>query len=295
MNHIGGLCRASARQRLSHGTAEPPASQPGGPRADLLAAVLGLLDEAVTSLREATVVAEKAGALPCHVPCLRAAPNGLGRRQAPGDRQEASWCRDRAPAIAGWLTEPGLLSLAAPAPALWSLRRDGQDWLLRAGPEHARLRDSRGLHHLRALLAAPGSDIPALDLAAGGPGLAAPATEPLLDAPARGAYHRRIRELDGELAAADRAGNTTAAECAHTERQALIRELRRATGLAGRPRRAAADTERARVNVTRTIRAAIDRITLAAPIAGAHLQSSIHTGTACRYQPAPGGPARWHT
>jgi hypothetical protein len=119
--------------------------------------------------------------------------------------------------------------------------------------------------------------------------------EPLLDAPARGAYRRRIRELDGELAAADRAGNITGAERAHTERQALIKELRRATGLAGRPRRAAADTERARVNVTRTIRAAIDRITLAAPIAGAHLQSSIHTGTACRYQPAPGGPARWHT
>ena len=72
-------------------------------------------------------------------------------------------------------------------------------------------------------------------------------------------------------------------------------ELRQATGLAGRPRRAGADAERARVNVTRTLRGAIDRITSAAPIAGAHLDSSIRTGTLCRYQPAPGGPARWHT
>jgi hypothetical protein len=64
---------------------------------------------------------------------------------------------------------------------------------------------------------------------------------------------------------------------------------------ARRPRRATDDAERARVNVTRTLRAAIDRITAAAPIAGAHLNSSIRTGTLCRYQPAPGGPARWQT
>ena len=69
----------------------------------------------------------------------------------------------------------------------------------------------------------------------------------------------------------------------------------RATGLAGRPRRATADAERARVNVTRTLRATIDRVMAAAPIAGAHLASSIRTGTMCRYQPAPGGPDRWHT
>jgi hypothetical protein len=68
-----------------------------------------------------------------------------------------------------------------------------------------------------------------------------------------------------------------------------------ATGLAGRPRRATATAERARVNVTRTLRATIDRITMAAPIAGAHLNSSIRTGAACRYQPGTGGPDRWHT
>jgi hypothetical protein len=126
-------------------------------------------------------------------------------------------------------------------------------------------------------------------------GLAASDSGPLLDAAARNTYRHRVRELDDELAAADRAGDNIAAEKAHRERQALISELRRATGLAGRPRRATADAERARVNVTRTLRATIDRITMAAPIAGAHLTSSIRTGTACRYQPGPGGPARWHT
>jgi hypothetical protein len=261
----------------------------------LLATELGLLEEAVRSLEEATAFARQAGALPCQALCLEAAARALQLRQAPGDRGRASACRDRAQAIAGRLGMTGMLSQLAAAPAQWSLRRDGEDWLLQAGPERARLRDSRGLHYLRSLLAAPGSEIRALDLAAGGPGLAASDAGPLVDAAARDAYRQRIRELDDQLAAADRAGDGAAAENAHSERLALVGELRRAAGLAGRPRRAAADDERARVNVTRTLRAAIDRITRAAPVAGAHLSSSIRTGTVCRYQPAPGGPARWHT
>ena len=261
----------------------------------LLATQLGLLDEAVQSLQQAIAFAEQAGALPYLALSLEAAARALSLRQAPGDRDTASACRARAQAIAGRLGMSGTLSRRVAAPAQWSLRRDGQDWLLQAGPEHARLRDSRGLHYLHALLAAPGSDIPALDLAAGGPGLAAPDPGPLVDTTARNVYRHRIRELDDELAAADRAGNSIAAERIHNERQALAGELRRATGLAGRPRRATAEAERARVNVTRTLRAAITRIAKAAPIAGAHLDSSIHTGIACRYQPSPGGPDRWHT
>jgi hypothetical protein len=184
----------------------------------LLATQLGLLDEAVRSLAEATSFAEKAGALPVHVLCLEAAARVLDLRQAAGDPEKASACRAKALGIAERLGEPGLLGRLAPAPGQWALRRDGQDWLLEAGPERARLRDSRGLHYLRALLAAPGSEIPALALAAGGPGLIAPDTAPLLDATAKEAYRRRIRELDSELAAADRTGNRPAAERARTER-----------------------------------------------------------------------------
>jgi tetratricopeptide (TPR) repeat protein len=260
----------------------------------LLATQLGLLNEAVESLQQAIALAEQTGALPCLALSLEAASRALNLRQAPGDRDAAAACRARARAIAGRLGISDTLSRRVAAPAQWSLQRDGEDWLLQAGAEHARLHDSRGLHHLRALLAAPGSDIPALDLAAGGPGLAASDPGPLVDAAARNAYRHRIRELDEELAAASRAGNSTAAERAHNERQALTSELRRATGLAGRPRRATAEAERARVNATRTLRAAIARIAKAAPIAGAHLDASIRTGIMCRYQPAPGGPDRWH-
>jgi hypothetical protein len=263
--------------------------------AGLLATQLGLLDEAVQSLQQAITFAEGSGALPCLALSLEAASRALSLRQAPGDRDAASTCRARAEAIAARLGMSGTLSLRVAAPARWSLRRDGEDWLLQAGPEHARLRDSRGLHYLRALLSAPGSDIPALDLAAGGPGLAASDAGPLLDEAARDAYRDRIRRLDNELAAADRTGDSASAERIHDERQALAGELRRATGLGGRPRHTSADAERARVNVTRTLRAAIARIARAAPIAGAHLEYSVRTGVTCRYQPVPGGPDSWHT
>jgi hypothetical protein len=261
----------------------------------LLATRLGLLDEAVSCLDEAAALGEQAGALPGLALSLQAAAAALSLRQAPGDQQKASACQVRAREIAGRLGVPGLLDRLTLAAGQWSLRRDREDWLLQAGAEHARLRDGRGLHYLRALLAAPGSEIPALDLVAGGAGLASSDTGPLLDPAARNAYRHRIRELDDKLAGADRSGDSAAAEEAHRERQALIDELRRATGLAGRPRRASADAERARVNVTRTLRATIDRITAAAPMAGAHLNASIRTGAQCRYQPAPGGPARWQT
>jgi tetratricopeptide (TPR) repeat protein len=261
----------------------------------LLATQLGLLDEAVQSLQQAIAFAEQSGALPCLALSLEAASRALSLRQAAGDRDTASACRSRAQAIARRLGMSGTLSRRVAAPARWSLRRDGEDWLLQAGPEHARLRDNRGLHYLRALLAAPGSDIPALDLAAGGPGLAASDTGPLLDHAARDAYRDRIRGLDSELAAADRTGDSVSAERIHNERQALAGELHRATGLAGRPRRASADAERARVNVTRTLRTALDRIARVAPIAGAHLNSSIRTGIMCRYQPTPGRPDSWST
>jgi hypothetical protein len=261
----------------------------------LLATRLGQPGEAVEYLEEAAAFAESVGALPDLVLCLEGSAAALDLRQAAGDRRKAAEYRAKARAIAERLGVPGLPDRLARAPSQWSLRPDGEDWLLEAGPERVRLRDGRGLHYLHALLAAPGTEIPALDLAADGPGLADTGSEPLLDAAARDAFRRRIRELDRELAAADRAGDPAAAKRADAERQELVGELRRATGLGGRPRRAAADAERARVNVTRTIRAAIERITAAAPMAGAHLQASIRTGTACRYQPAAGGPTGWNT
>src|SRR6266508_3159323 len=61
------------------------------------------------------------------------------------------------------------------------------------------------------------------------------------------------------------------------ERAVLVAELKRAAGLAGRPRAFSDEAERARVNVTRTIRQALDRVLAADPGAGRHLLGSVHT------------------
>ena len=260
----------------------------------LLAAAMGKAEDAVRHFEEAIELEEQIGALPYLAHSLDGLATALTSRAAAGDAERASESRRRARAIAERLGLTRLLERLVPAADEWTLARDGDDWVLAAGGEHARLRDGRGLHYLRALLAAPGRDIPALDLAAGGAGLVAAGTGPVLDAGARDAYRRRLDVLAADLDAADRAGDRAAAERIAAERQALVDELRRAAGLAGRNRQASPEAERARVNVTRTLRATIERIAPAAPLAAAHLRSSIRTGAACRYQPAPGGPARWH-
>ena len=260
----------------------------------LLATRLGRPDDGVRHLQAAVALQEQVGALPGLAYSLAALADALQDRAGPGDAQAASERRRRARELGQRVGMPALLERLAPPADEWALHRDGDDWLLEAGAERARLRDGRGLHYLRALLAAPGRDIPALDLAAGGAGLAPAGTGPGLDPAARAAYRRRLAELDAELEAADRAGNIERARRSDAERQAVVGELRRASGLGGRPRTASAEAERARVNVTRTLRATIDKLALAAPGCAAHLRASIHTGRACRYSPAPGGPSRWH-
>jgi hypothetical protein len=259
----------------------------------LLAAALGRQDEAVELFSEAAALAGQIGALPFLAHARAGLADALASRAGPGDVEAAEEQRRQARSVAERLGMTVLLATLAPPADRWRLRRDGADWLLEAGDEHVRLRDGRGLHYLRALLAAPGRDIPAVDLAAGGAGVRSPATGPVLDEQARSAYRRRLSALAGELDAADRAGDADRGGRLEAERQALLAQLRSATGLAGRSRGISPEAERARVNVTRTLRATLARITEMAPAAGAHLQASIRTGGACRYQPAAGGPAGW--
>ena len=256
-----------------------------------LALRLGRTDEAITHLTESLAFARDMGALPSVAHSHAELANAL----EPGDPVAAREHREQARSIARQLGMTRLLHRLTPPADEWTLRRDGEDWVLAAGAEQIRLRDGRGLHYLRALLAAPGKEISALDLVADGAGLAATGTDPLLDDDARSAYRTRLAQLAEELDAADATGDVARAARVDTEREAILTELRRSTGLGGRARQTTAEAERARVNVTRTLRTAIERISDRAPEAGAHLRRSIRTGLACRYDPAPGGPARWRT
>ena len=143
---------------------------------------------------------------------------------------------------------------------------------------------SKGLTDLVVLLARPGTDVHALELAGAGNHDRDAGT--LLDPTARAAYRRRLTELDADLAAAHTDHDIGRAQQLGAQRTALIAELRRATGLAGRSRMlGTSTTERARKAVTARLREAIHRIAAVLPELGAHLDRSVITGTTCRYQP----------
>ncbi|WP_326558120.1 ATP-binding protein [Micromonospora sp. NBC_01796] len=258
-----------------------------------LATRLGRPDQALQHLDSAVELEQRIGALPWLAYTLAARAGALSVRGAEGDRGRAGDDLGRARSLAQRLGMGGLLGTLAPPADEWRLSRDGDGWRLDAGAETVRLRDGRGMGYLRALLAAPGQEIAALDLVAGGAGLRVPEGAPILDDVGRAAYRSRLRALDEQLDVADRAGDVERAAAAQVERTALLAELRRASGLGGRPRAQAGETERARVNATRALWAAVERVESAAPLAGAHLRASLHTGRVLRYQPAPGGPTRW--
>jgi hypothetical protein len=70
-------------------------------------------------------------------------------------------------------------------------------------------------------------------------------------------------------------------------------ELARAVGLGGRDRKAASHAERARLNATRAIRAAMTNLAREHPALGQHLTATIRTGRYCSYTPDPRTPVTW--
>jgi hypothetical protein len=175
-------------------------------------------------------------------------------------------------------------------------RRDGDVWTLTFNGHSVPLRDAKGTRDLAVLLAAPGHEVAATELAVGvsagdAPALAALGADPILDDQARAAYRSRLAELDGELAEADVHQDVERSARLAAEREALIAELARATGLGGRRRRLGDASERARTTVTARIHAAIGRIEQAHPELGRHLRDSIVTGARCAYRPAE--TVRW--
>jgi hypothetical protein len=167
-------------------------------------------------------------------------------------------------------------------------------WLI--GPEGAAvpLRALRGFGYLRELLRRPGQPVAALDLAGAGAGAAVESgLGDLLDAQALKAYRQRLCDLEQELTEAEDWSDIGRLDSLRAERDALLHELARATGLGGRARTAGSSQERARVAVQKAISAATGRIaTIDGPL-GRHLQTRIHTGLNCSYEPDPADGLDW--
>jgi hypothetical protein len=193
-------------------------------------------------------------------------------------------------------------------------RREGEYWTVVFDGAVVRLRDAKGLRHLARLLAHPGREFHTVDLEAADRPAAPPvpvglpgraegdqlAVRPdlgdagaLLDAQAKAAYQARLGELRVELEEAEGGNDPLRATKARVELEFLVGELARAVGLGGRDRRAASHAERARLNVTRAIRAAVANLARANPALGRHLAATVRTGRYCAYTPDPRLPIAW--
>ena len=170
-------------------------------------------------------------------------------------------------------------------------RRDA-DWLVRYGETELRLPDAKGLHHLAVLLSHPGREVHVLDLTGAG-GMHEGDGGPLLDATAKDAYRRRVRELRDDLEEAEAWADTERAERARVELDAITAELSAALGLGGRDRRAATNVDRARVSVRKAIVRTLREISRVDPALGRYLETTVRTGTYCVFEPDPRFPTTW--
>ena len=176
-------------------------------------------------------------------------------------------------------------------------RREGEFWTVAFQGAAFRLRDSKGLHYIAALLRQPGHETHSLDLA-GGPSdgkvvhIGSDAG-PILDPQAKAQYRARLDELEEELREAEQWNDRERVSRVNEERELLAHELAAAVGLGGRDRKAASDSERARINVTRAIKAVLDRIAEHSPDLARHFEATLRTGTFCSYVPDPSSPLRW--
>ncbi len=173
------------------------------------------------------------------------------------------------------------------APIAWPVgnvfRQEGALWTVCFEHEVAHVAEVRGFHDLAQLLARPAEEVHCLALA-GQSAETGRGTE-VLDEPARRAYRARLRELEAELAEAEAANDPGRAERIGEEKDRLLEEMRKATGLGGRDRKMADAGERARSAVAWRIRAAIKKLERAHPALARHLGNSVKTGVFCSYTP----------
>jgi tetratricopeptide (TPR) repeat protein len=191
---------------------------------------------------------------------------------------------------------------AGPVVRTATLSCEGKWWVASCDGACVRLPDTKGLRYLAELITRPGSERHVLDLVDRVEGVAekgGPDRRSLgdagevIDARARAEYRRRIEDLRAEVDDALAAGRLEAAEAKQAEIEALVAQLAQAFGLGGRDRRAASAAERARLNVTRALRAAIAKLEESLPRAGDALPRRVRTGLYCAYEPAPGDEVRW--
>ncbi len=278
----------------------------------MITAGLGRLGEAIGYFETAQALAARMGGRPLaamirieHGRALRA----LG--DVGGARELIEAARETATALGLHALIDRIAALETDRLRTATLRREGQLWTIAAGGTVLRCKRSKGLHYLSHLLRHPGRSFHVLELIALdepaeragveiarmsraqldelGMHVGAPQCgEPLADTKALAAYRRQLEDLNSELAEATQFNDLERRAHIQEEIEALTDALASAVGLGGRLRASGSFAERARLNVTRAVRTAIQRIAEGHPELGRHLDRAVRTGSFCGYDPEPG-------
>jgi hypothetical protein len=296
--------------------------QPFGPvalRLGKLAALLGRWQETERHFATALARCELLGARAIRTRVLLEHASALTARAEPADQGRLNAMLEEAAHLCDELGAAGIGERVAalrehppsaqPAAADAVFRREGEFWTIVYEGQTFRLRDVKGLRYIASLLASPGRQVHAFELAsavAGHPveSRAALAEGDLvgswpsegaqvLDEQAKAEYGRRLEELEEELEQARDWGDAERTSRIEGELDLLTQELTRALGLRGRDRTFSSPAERARISVTKAIRTAIRLIEPQSPTLAAHLEASIQTGRFCSYATPGAAPPGW--
>ena len=166
-------------------------------------------------------------------------------------------------------------------------------WSLSFAGRSVVMPDAKGMRDLHILLSHAGVDVPVEALIDPARGEVLLATNRMrsasvLDPQAKAEYRRRLGTLEAEIEARLAAHQEERALQLESERDGLIAELRRATGLGGRSRTFSDGAERARKTVSARIRDTLRHLQQRHPELATHLRESVSTGSTCRYRPSEG-------
>jgi tetratricopeptide (TPR) repeat protein len=277
----------------------------------LIDAAQGRWDDAIAGFTAARRAADRLGARPWSIEARARLAEALIARRRRADAATASElltdveqeARDlgmvataeRAFAERARVASGGTVAAPQRTPGPSVFRLDGDVWTISFAGRMVHMPDAKGLRDIHTLLGQPGTDVPVLVLL--DPVRVTPqvsrrfGADPILDDHAKARYRHRLAELDGQIDRALEHNEDDRAAELDRERQALIDELRRATGLAGRSRRLGDEGERARKTVSARIRDSMRRLDDRHPELARYLRATISTGLTCRYQPT--GDVTW--
>ncbi|MDQ3963886.1 MAG: AAA family ATPase [Actinomycetota bacterium] len=266
----------------------------------LLATTLQKWDDAETHFEDAIARHASIGALPLLAHSRHEYAAMLLRRGHEADldrardllREAIASYRDLG--MTGWIERAQKLLEPLPEPGSVTgnvFRNEGDYWTVAYGGEVARVKDSKGVRDIARLLAEPGREFHAADLAAPGGATVAATGDVVLDDRAKAAFKQRLAELRDEIADAEAVSDAERGARLRQEFEFIQAELGSAYGLGGRARKMGDTGEKARKAVTARIKDAVTKVSAVHPSLGRHLDRSLNTGTFCSYTPET--PLEW--